>query len=354
MSKDQQEGEFRLPDLGEGLLEAEIVTWHVQAGDHVVADQPLVAVETDKAIVEIPSPRAGRVATLAAGVGDRLQVGDVLVTFVSQDVPQPDTTTIVGSLEQPLGEPVVASPRARQRAQQLGVNLSEVTATGPDGVVQESDVEHATDASRLTGVRRAMAERMAEAHARVARASVTGEADVSAWVDGTRTMPRLIRAIGVACLQQPRLNARFDDEAFTLTPQSQVNLGIAMETDHGLFVPVLQDINRLSESELKQAFDHLEESVRDRTIQPHELRDQTITLSNFGAVGGLHAEMVVVPPQVAIVGTGRAFDRVVMVSQTPTERRFLPISITFDHRVVTGIEACDFLRLFIQNLELCD
>jgi len=354
--------QFCLPDLGEGLLEAEILVWHVQAGDHVVADQPLLSVETDKAIVEIPSPQAGRVATLEAQPGDRIQVGDVLVTFTGQDAPAPQATAIVGNLDQPQpaappsapGQALAASPRARQRARELGIDLSRVPPTGPDGVIQRSDVENTGDSNRLTGVRRAMAQRMAHADTHVVRASVTGQADINAWPSDTRTTPRLIRAIGVACTVQPRLNARFDDDSFTLAMQDEVHLGIAMETTNGLFVPVLNDITRLDAPALLAAFDHLKAGVHERTIAPRALRGQTITLSNFGAVGGMHAEMVVVPPQVAIIGAGRAFERLVMQEQTPTTHRFLPLSITFDHRVVTGVEACEFLQLLVQDLESRD
>ena len=132
----------------------------------------------------------------------------------------------------------------------------------------------------------------------------------------------------------------------------QVNLGIAMETPDGLFVPVLDNITGLDAPSIKAAFDQLKASVVERVIAPHALRGQTITLSNFGSVGGLHADMVVVPPQVAIIGAGRTFERLVMQGQTPTAHRFLPLSITFDHRVVTGVEACEFLQSLIQDLEL--
>jgi pyruvate dehydrogenase E2 component (dihydrolipoamide acetyltransferase) len=369
---------FLLPDLGEGLTEAEIVDWHVRLGDHVVADQPLVAVETDKAIVEIPAPHAGRIATLNAHVGERIQVGAILVTIDTGSSTQSGPTTpvresvavtsIVGELpEAPKSTPtmqtlqtdVKVSPRARQRARELGVNLLDVTPTGRGGVVQLNDVENHVQADTTTGVRlnsvrRAMAERMALANARVVRATVTGEADISHWPQGTRPVLRLIRAIGIACTAHPLLNARFDDDAFKLALQPQVNVGIAMETADGLFVPVLKDITGTDPEKLQEMLEELKINVADRTIAAQSLSGQTITLSNFGAVGGLHAEMVVVPPQIAIIGAGRVFDRLVLAAGKPIEHRFLPLSITFDHRVATGVAACEFLLTLTQDLELTD
>jgi pyruvate dehydrogenase E2 component (dihydrolipoamide acetyltransferase) len=196
-----------------------------------------------------------------------------------------------------------------------------------------------------------MARRMADADARVVRATVTGEVDISAWAEAGSPVTRLVRAIGAAAAVAPRLNALFNDRAETLALQSRVNVGIAMETDDGLFVPVLEDVAGKSLETLASELVRLEDGVRRRTIGPDELRGQTITLSNFGAVAGLHAEMVVVPPQVAIVGAGRAFERLVLTDGAPAAARILPLSISFDHRVVTGAEACSFLAALSADLE---
>jgi pyruvate dehydrogenase E2 component (dihydrolipoamide acetyltransferase) len=348
---------FHLPDLGEGLTEATIVSWLVSAGDHVVADQPLVTVETDKAIVDIPSPHAGQILTLEAEAGAIVQVGQILVTISSSDaVPAAhDRGAVVGDLpETPAPEAtstLKASPRARQRARDLNVDLATVTASGPDGVIQAEDVERPATtpvAGQLGGVRRAMARRMTDAHARVARATVTDEADVSGWYDGHSPLLRLVRAVGIACRTHPLLNARFDDLNQVLTEQPTVNLGIAMETEDGLFAPVLEDVNSQSASALEAEIARLEQAVITRRIKPDQLSGQTITLSNFGAVGGLHAEMIVVPPQVAIVGAGRVFERYGPGGAQSTR---LPLSISFDHRVVTGVEACEFLSALTDDLE---
>jgi pyruvate dehydrogenase E2 component (dihydrolipoamide acetyltransferase) len=364
-----ESGIFTLPDLGEGLTEAEIVAWHVGVGDRVVAGQPLVSVETDKAVVEIPAPESGVIAELHGAVGDRLPVGAPLVTFGTAGV---DAGAVVGRLADaaspadtdttpvpPAAEVVppggasrghaatgapVAAPAVRRLARELGVDLARVGGSGPDGAILSRDVQAAAASPGspggiatevpLRGPRRAMAERMAAAHARVVPATVTGEADIDAWAAGTRPLPRLVRAIAAAARVEPRLNAAFDDERWVLRPNAEVHLGIAMETEDGLFVPVLRDAGRRPTADLAAEFDALQAAVRERTIAPERLRGQTITLSNFGAVAGIHAAMVVVPPQVAIVGAGRAAPRVVAGAAGPVVHRVLPLSITIDHRVI--------------------
>jgi pyruvate dehydrogenase E2 component (dihydrolipoamide acetyltransferase) len=351
---------FHLPDLGEGLMDAEIVSWHVAAGDRVVADQPLVSVETDKAVVEIPSPQSGTVVRLHGESGDRIEVGALLVEF---DPMRTDSGAIVGDLIDTTSEPqervgVKASPAARRRARELEVVLEQVVGSGPDGVIQVIDVERAANglatsrgAEPVRGVRRAMARRMADAHARVAVASVTGEANVSGWHRGGSPLLRLVRAVGEACGAAPQLNAAFDDVNMTLLSMERVDLGIAMETADGLFVPVLRDVAARDADDLMEGIARMKEDVEKRSIPAADLRGQTITLSNFGAVAGIHSTMIVVPPQVAIVGAGRVSMRAMLVEQQLREHAFLPLSISFDHRVVTGVEACQFLGALIEDLE---
>jgi pyruvate dehydrogenase E2 component (dihydrolipoamide acetyltransferase) len=392
-----ESGIFTLPDLGEGLTEAEIVAWHVGVGDRVVAGQPLVSVETDKAVVEIPAPESGVIAELHGAVGDRLPVGAPLVTFgtagadagavvgrladATSPAPHPATerATAVGTTPAiaaastagtqageaaqrtaPTGAPV-AAPAVRRLARELGVDLTRVSGSGPEGAILSRDVQAAVGSPGIQGAaaqdvplrgpRRAMAERMAAAHARVVPATVTGEADIDGWTHGTRPLPRLVRAIIAAARAEPRLNAAFDDTRWILRPNAQVHLGIAMETEEGLFVPVLRDAGKRSAADLAAEVDALQAAVRGRTITPERLRGQTITLSNFGAVAGIHAAMVVVPPQVAIVGAGRAAPRVVAGASGPVVHRVLPLSLSIDHRVVTGVEACRFLAALIADLE---
>ena len=361
---------FTLPDLGEGLHEAEIVSWHVTEGDHVVTDQPLVAVETDKAVVEIPSPRSARVTRLYGGTGDRVAVGDPLVEFESADAAA-DTGTVVGTIEATAATAETsgaAAPRAgggrmtpavRALARKLGVDTALVQGTGPGGVITTADVERAgqvlaaaAPAEPLRGARRAMAERMAKAHAEVVPATVTDRADVEAWPAGTDVTMRLIRAVAVGCSASPALNAWFEPETMSRRLHERIDLGIAVDLDdEGLFVPVLRDVGRRDPVELKRGLERLKADVRRRTIPLGELRGQTITLSNFGTVGGQHAELVVVPPQVGILGVGRMTRQVVAAGVGPAVHRVLPLSLTFDHRAVTGAEAARFLRALVGELE---
>ena len=360
---------FTLPDLGEGLQEAEIVSWHVTEGDHVVTDQPLVAVETDKAVVEIPSPRSARVTRLYGGTGDRVAVGDPLVEFESADAAA-DTGTVVGTIDasataetpRPAGTGTGGggmTPAVRALARKLGVDTAMVQGTGPGGAITTADVERAAQvlaaaapAEPLRGARRAMAERMAKAHAEVVPATVTDQTDVDAWPADADVTLRLIRAVAVGCEVSPALNAWFEPETMSRRLHERIDLGIAVDLDDdGLFVPVLRDVGRRDPVELKRGLERLKADVRQRTIPLGELRGQTFTLSNFGTVGGQHAELVVVPPQVAILGVGRMTQQVVAADGAPAVHRVLPVSLTFDHRAVTGAEAARFLRAVVEELE---
>jgi pyruvate dehydrogenase E2 component (dihydrolipoamide acetyltransferase) len=367
---------FNLPDLGEGLTEAELVAWHVGAGDHVVAGQPLVSVETDKAVVEIPSPRAGRIARLHGKPGDIVAVGAPLVEF--GEGRQADAGSVVGTMPQSPGAPagastaprpneraapspgrVRAAPAVRALAQKLGVDLAEVAGSGPGGAILSADVETAAGGAvsragavePLRGVRRAMARNMARAHAEVVPATVTETADNASWLPGTDVTVRLLRALAVAAAAEPALNATWlgFDQGRRLN--ERVDIGIATDTPDGLFVPVMRDVGNRDAADLRRGLEHLKADVRARSIPPGELRGATITLSNFGMFGGRHAALVVVPPQVAIVGAGRIRDAVVAREGSVAIRRVLPLSLTFDHRAAMGGEAARFLATLVADLE---
>jgi pyruvate dehydrogenase E2 component (dihydrolipoamide acetyltransferase) len=356
---------FHLPDLGEGLQEAEIVAWHVSAGDHVTADQPLVSVETDKAVVEVPSPRAGHIEALHAAPGDIVAVGAPLVAF--RDDGAADRGTVVGEIAAEAVPPpeappqhtnVRASPAVRKHAAELGVNLETVEATGHDGEVTMTDVNHAATAETaagavepVRGARRAMAARMADAHGRVAPATVVDDADIDTWPANTDVTLRLIRAVVAGCLAEPALNAWYNDDANIRRLCATVDVGVAVDTADGLFVPVLRDAAGRDEADLAAALGRLKADVRGRTVPPAALRGQTITLSNFGALGGRYGALAIVPPQVAILGAGRRAPRVVAADGGPAVHDVLPLSLTFDHRVVTGGEAARFLAAVIADLE---
>jgi 2-oxoisovalerate dehydrogenase E2 component (dihydrolipoyl transacylase) len=361
--------QFVLPDLGEGLEEAEIVTWYVNEGDHIVTDQPLLSVETDKAVVEIPSPSNGRIARLFGGKGDIVKVGAPLVEFT--EGAEQDTGTIVGELGgerpptpgipsgRPTGQQRQVFPAVRALARKLEVDLESVEATGPGGTITQADVERTAkrmsqvgSAEPLRGMRRAMAQRMTIAHAQIAAATVTDEADIDDWPTGEDVTIRLVRAIAAACKAEPALNAWYDPRAGERRLISYVDLGIAVDTEGGLIVPVLRNIAERSVSDLRAGLDRMRADAIARSIPPEELRGATVTLSNFGMIGGRFANLIIVPPQAAIIGAGRISQRVAAHRGQPAVRRMLPLSLTFDHRIVTGGEAARFLVALKLDLEL--
>ena len=361
---------FKLPDLGEGLQEAEISEWHVKAGDEVKVDQPLVSVETAKAVVEIPSPYAGRVEKLFAEAGGVVHLGEPLVGFEGEEA---DAGTVVG--EMAVGKEVVdeapverggnrasgsvkATPAVRALARRLNVELSMVTPSGPDSLILASDVQRVANILKeagpvetVRGVRKAMARNMALAHAEVVPASLYDDADIHAWARGTDTTIRLVQAIVAACKAEPSMNVWYDSTAGTRVLVQRVDIAIAVDTPDGLFVPVLRNCDKRDAADLRRGLDAMRHDVENRKIPPEELRGGTITLSNFGMIGGRYASPVVVPPTVAIVAAGRIADRVVAHGGAPAVHRLLPLSITFDHRAVTGGEAGRFLAAMIADLE---
>jgi len=427
---------FTLPDLGEGLQEAEIREWHVAEGDEVEVDQPLLSVETEKAVVDIPSPRAGRVARLFVAAGDILQVGDPLAEFAdagdeadetaserrderaraepgAADTPgdgegvaerspaeaaqawreaataagaatassaarpsrtvRRDTGTVVGRVESReeitresatsvgrRGASLVrATPAVRALARRLDVDLGVVTPTGPNDTITARDVERVAKLLKevgpiepLRGVRRTMARSMTQAHAEVAPVTVNDDADLSAWWPERRDlMVRLIVAIAAAAKVEPALNAWFDSHALGRRVLPKVHLGIAVDTGDGLFVPVLRDVGNRTREDLADGLARLRRDVEARTIPPEEMRGYTFTLSNFGTFGGRYANPIVQPPTVGILGAGRVRDEVVAVDGEPAVHPILPLSLTFDHRAVTGGEATRFLAAVIAHLE---
>jgi 2-oxoisovalerate dehydrogenase E2 component (dihydrolipoyl transacylase) len=360
---------FALPDLGEGLQEAEIVSWHVGVGDRVIADQPIVSVETAKAVVEVPSPWSGKIVALHAKTGDVVQIGGALVDIDLEGAAQ-DSGTVVGTLPRsapvasivrPVEPPMAGararvSPAVRKLAHELGVDLSAIAGTGPGGSITREDVEGKAGAGAarsafvpLRGVRRAMAEVMKSASA-VVPATVSDEAVIEAWPAGTDPTLRLIRAVVAGCRASPALNAWLDAPRNSRLLHERIDLGIAMETEDGLFAPVLRDAGTRSDADVRSGLDTIKRDVEARTVPVGELRGQTISLSNFGMLGGLTAALTIVPPQVAILGAGRIHTAVRAVEGEIRTVRVLPLSLTFDHRAVTGAEAIRFLNAAITAL----
>lgn len=362
---------FNLPDLGEGLPDAEIVEWHVSVGDKVVADQPLVSMETAKAVVEVPAPQSGRIAKLHGKAGDIIRTGAPLVEFEEGEAKREDSGTVVGTVETggeildeqqgtvaPAQVGVRATPAVRAMAKRLDVDLSIVTPSGPDGLITVADVQRVarvlTEAGPLEplrGPRRAMARGMSMAHAEVVPVTISDDADIHDWPGQTDVTIRLLRALVAACKAEPALNAWYDSHSVGRRLLKKIDVGIAVDTDEGLFVPVLRDVANREDTDLREGLERMKADVRARTIPPEEMRGYTITLSNFGTFCGRYANPIVQPPTVAILGAGRARDDVVARKGKPAVRRMLPLSLTFDHRAVTGGEAARFLAAIIDELQ---
>ncbi len=361
---------FRLPDLGEGLVEAEIREWHVKAGDTVAQGQSLLAVETDKAVVDIPSPRSGRIEKLHGAANDIVAVGAPLVEF--EGGAAEDAGSVVGKMEPARGvvqEGELAggaaaggafrvTPAVRALARKLNVDLAVITPSGPDSMITAADVQRvarilaeAGPLEPLRGPRRAMARSMALAHAEVATVTVTDDADIDSWAPGADVTLRLIRAMVAAAKVEPGLNAWYDSQALGRRVLQKVHLGLAVDTPEGLFVPVLRDVGNRDPASLREGLEALKRDVRNRSIPPEELRGYTITLSNYGVFGGRYSDPVIVPPCVAILGAGQIRPQVVAYQMQPTVHRLMPLSLSFDHRCVTGGEATRFLSAVVADLQ---
>lgn len=389
---------FKLPDLGEGLQEAEIVEWHVKPDEHVELDQLLVSVETAKAIVEVPSPASATVKKLFGQEGDVIHVGEPLLEFVTDEVE--DTGTVVGIMptaddqdkksskeDKPsktaktdqkkkavreqfiIGSPhptttlketaanVLASPAIRAMAKERGVDLGQIKGSGRQGQITAEDVDRAaeTDASLgqampLKGVRRMMAKNMTMAHSQVVPVTLFDSVDLHKWGKKEDITIRLVQAIAHACKKEPLLNSWFDGEKENIRLLDQIDVGIAVDTADGLFVPVMRDVGSRSAKNLRKGLNALRADVKARSIPPKELLGASISLSNFGTLAGRYATPVVVPPSVAIVGAGCIFQELVEHKGNIESHPMLPISLSFDHRAITGGEAARFLAHLLKHL----
>lgn len=369
---------FKLPDLGEGLQEVEIISWHVTEGDFVVNEQPLLSVETEKAVVDIPSPQAGKIMKLHGSPGQTLKIGTVLVEFTNDNgETSPDAGSVVGNLEaqstknQPPSVDLIsmtahadvkAVPAARKLAQEQGLDLSQITGTGPQGIITVQDVQKGTTPNvspqanmqpqegyvPLSGIRKTMAQYMTKSHAEVVPATLHDEVDIQAWHGRDKIMIRLIQAVVRACQAVPIVNSWFENKA--LKANDTVNLGIAVDTKDGLLVPVLKKADTLSPEQIATELERLKQGAHSRNLSPTDFKDGTLTLSNFGAIAGSHGAMVISPPQVAIIGAGRLQEKPVAVNGRVEIHKVLPLSLTIDHRALTGGEAARFLATVIDTL----
>jgi pyruvate dehydrogenase E2 component (dihydrolipoyllysine-residue acetyltransferase) len=388
----------RLSDIGEGITEAEIVEWLVADGDTVSEHQPLLRVETDKALVEIPAPAAGRIGRIRHRAGDTVHVGELLVTILvageSERVTSGTTrasTSVVGALEeQPVDLPqpqparsataehaVLATPAVRRLARELGVDIDALPGTGVGGRVTEADVrEHAAthaapgaplqaadaygavERVALRGVRRTVARRLKTAMAHAALATHMDDADVSALLahvqaaaDSAGPFAWILKATALALKQHPRFNATLDDAHEEVLVKHYLHLGVAVDTADGLMVPVIRDVDGKTIAELADEVERLAAACRARTVDIEALRGGTFSISNIGSLGGLYATPIPNYPEVAILAIGRITERLGRSDNGGIfSRQVLPVSLSFDHRVVDGADAARFVNTLKQIL----
>ena len=361
---------FRLPDLGEGLPDAEIHEWLVKVGDVVKVDQPIVSMETAKAVVEVPSPQAGKIAKLNGKAGDIIKTGQPLVEFEGSE--RQDTGTVVGKIEdsgQVIEENFIigsqakastghvkATPAVRKLANELKVDLAKVKATGQNSVITADDVKQAAaheieGLELLRGTRRMMAINMANSHAEVVPVTIYDDVDIYQWSPEADITLRLIQALIAACKAEPALNASYNGKHVGRVLHQQVNVGLAMDTGDALFVPVIKAAESLKPAAIRERIETFKRGVKQRDIPQQDLQGATISLSNFGKFAGRYASPIIVPPTVAIVAVGSTREDVVAQQGKAVVHRVIPLSLTFDHRAVTGGEATRFLGMMMAELQ---
>jgi 2-oxoisovalerate dehydrogenase E2 component (dihydrolipoyl transacylase) len=401
---------FNLPDIGEGTAEAELVAWHVLVGDHVTEDQPVADVMTDKATVELTAPVSGTILKLHGVIGQLAQVGAPLIEF--ETVGGADESTSSSDTQVPLSpvspasqSPILAhqgagkrdqaTPAVRKRASDAGIALEDVCGSGPNGRIRQADLEvylayrddtqsmhaeaavpmvplinnQAPDAGYrdvpLIGMRRRIAEKMEISTRRIPHFSYIEEADVTQLEKTRQTindrygasrpklsfLPFLARAVCLALADFPYINARFDDEAGMIREFDDVHLGIATQTDAGLVVPVVRSANHLSLWELAQEIQRLAEAARQGNAERSELTGSTITITSLGTLGGLSTTPVINHPEVAIIGPNRIVERPVAHDGAVVLRKIMNVSSSFDHRIVDGYNAAQFIQMIKTLLE---
>lgn len=420
--------DYKFPDLGEGVTEGEIKKWLVKEGDSVAKDQALAEVETDKAVVEMPSPVAGTVLKMNHKEGDLVKVGEVLIVIgeKGESVPEPaappvvhgkpeelpegerkPSYSVVGEL--PLDEvsvsstgkvaeskaptSVQATPAVRRLAKDLGVDISVIKGTGPNGRVTDEDVRKAkespppkveaprmktapkfdiygwVDRVPLRGIRRSTAKHMIESQTKAAQVTAMDQADVTALFAlrekvkkdvleqrkvNVTFMPFIVKAVVMALKAHPSLNSSVNDEENEILVKKYYNIGIAVAIEDGLIVPVVKMADQKGIVDLAEEIHNLAELSSSRKIDMADLKGGTFTITNYGALGTTYGTPIINYPEVAILGTGKIMDMPMVVDGKIEPRKVLPLSLTFDHRALDGAEAARFmndLKKWLENPE---
>jgi len=398
--------DFKFPDVGEGIHEGKIVKWLVKEGDVVKSDQPLVEVETDKAVVELPSPAAGKILKISHKEGETVKVGEVLVsiggegekaTAVSPIAPSIVSKIVeavkgpaVPSLEKP--KRVLAAPATRGFARELGVNIETIKGTGPTGRVTPEDVKNAasrrvvsregapiaikeekvvvsteTGETRipLSGLRKIIADRMSYSKSHIPDAVGMDLVNVTRLVAARERekanaeksgahltyLPFIVKAVVIGLKKYPKFNAHFDEEKQEIVLKPRFNVSIAVDTPDGLMAPVIKDADRKSIIDIAKEIVELAELSRTRKIKLEDMQGGTFTITNVGSVGSMFSVPIINPPQVAIMGVHRIKDMPVVVDGKIKIGKVMGISLAFDHRVADGAEATLFMNEIMKHLE---
>ena len=405
--------EFKLPDLGEGVEAGDVVGVLVAEGDAVEIDQGVVELETDKALVEVPSSVAGTVTKIHVSAGDSVPVGQVLISVeegekaevaepkedrhpapVAEPIRRSDTgaTPPAGSPAPPVaasnGDPIPAAPITRRLARELGVDLAQVAGSGPGGRISQDDVKAAVrnrqaegvapiaplpDFSRwgsiqrqpLSKIRQIIAQNMSRAWQQVAHVTQFDRADVTdleafrqrnkaeAEARGAKLTPTILalKAIIAALKTFPQFNASLDVAADELILKRYYNLGIAVDTERGLLVPVIKDVDRKDILELALELGDIGARARNNKIGLDELQGGTFTVTNLGSLGVGEFTPIVNHPEVAILGLGRAREEAAVHNGRIVPRLIMPLALSYDHRVIDGADGARFMRKIVDALE---
>ena len=398
---------LRLPDVGEGVAEAELIAWHVSAGDTVTSDTVVAEVLTDKATVEIYAPVAGSVATLHGRPGDVLAIGSDFIEIETGDGAGPVAMETPPAVEPPvavesvMAEPLevastepaspaepapaapkqsavgaLASPAVRQRASRLGLSLADIRGSGPEGRVTHDDLDRHTQSTGavvavagqarvpIIGLRRKIADRLTVASSRIPHITYVDEIDMTrleevrrslntAYPDQPRLtlLPFVMRAVVLAVADQPHVNATFDDEDQVLTTYGAVHIGIATQTPSGLLVPVVRDVQATDLWQSAAELARVTGAARDGTATRDQLSGSTITITSLGALGGLVTTPIINHPEVAIIGINKMQVRPMWDGTTFAPRTMMNLSSSFDHRIIDGWDAATFVQRIKALLE---
>jgi pyruvate dehydrogenase E2 component (dihydrolipoamide acetyltransferase) len=422
--------EYHLPELGEGIEEGDVIEVFVTVGEHLTKDQPIIELETDKAVIEVPVPVEGNVQSVHIAPGDKAKVGQLLITMETEEIETPPESAITSPQAEireattdvepaaaqvdiptsPLEEappqdavlpeeekvlPAAATPSVRRLAREIGVDINQVTGTGVAGRISEEDVKNyahsllsqtqaiagsrvpqgeplpdfsrwgAIERRAMTNVRRITAQTMSTAWSTIPHVTQFGKADITELerlrqryaeraiaLGGKLTITAILLKVVVGALKRfPQFNASIDMEQQDVILKNYYHIGVAVDTERGLLVPVIRDVNQKSIFDLAKELSSISERARGGKISLEELQGGTFTITNLGGIGGSSFTPIINPPEVAILGVGRSAVEAIYHDQAFQPRRMLPLALSYDHRLIDGADGARFMQMMIGILE---